>query len=127
MLIRISYFNIILAVVQLGVLMAPHIYPDMITAIGLVLTVWYNWTVVRRLMGQEIRWRKLAAAVGVVLLFFAFIILIDSIYKFTLSTGSELERGGYFLAFVDLIFGVSIIYQVMNTIRGFRTAEKVSS
>jgi hypothetical protein len=119
MLNRVSYFNIIVALIYLATLVnTTHIFSNSIFFYGFILTIGYNWTTIRILLGQAIRWERIIPSIGIITLLFGILMMVDGVYKVVVPGGiDEMKNGLLFLAVVDSVFGSTVAYQAIRTLR----------
>lgn len=76
----LNYFNLVVAIVLLWTYLKsiPLDY-DYAFIVGLVLTIWYNWWTLKRIMGQKSTLGKLNYIVGIETILFGALLTIGSI------------------------------------------------
>lgn len=118
MLNRVSYFNIIVALIYLATLVnTTHIFSNSIFFYGFILTIGYNWTTIRILLGQAIRWERIFLSIGILTLLFGVLMIVDGAYKVVAPGGiEEMKNGLRFLAVIDSVFGSTVTYQAIRTL-----------
>jgi hypothetical protein len=124
MLKRIAYFNILGALVYISALLSsPDIFPNKIFPIGLLLTIYYNWTSIKRLMQLPIKWKKSVIAIGMVVLLFGILLLMDGLYKLIVGSAiDDFARVIVCIALMHVVLGTTVILQVVKSIRLYITS-----
>lgn len=117
----ITFANIIIGIIYFAVgLNITPFFPAIahVMAVGYLLTIGYNWTVIRMLTGQKIKWIIPYVISGVLIVLFGFFLIADSIYIWSSAEALLDQTGGLiFIGSVKFIFGASITYQAFVTVR----------
>ncbi|NBW36848.1 MAG: hypothetical protein EBR30_17840 [Cytophagia bacterium] len=75
----LNYFNLIVSIIVLWIYIKSYsLYYDYIFISGLVLTIWYNWSTLKRIMGQRIALGNLTYILGIITIFFGALLTLDS-------------------------------------------------
>ena len=123
MLTNITYFNIVVGIIYLSVVLTGAGYlsgQDYAFVIFLMLVMFYNWTGIRKLKGQTIKWKRTAVVAGVFVFLFGAILIASGINMFIKAGDlSKSIAAVLFIAVTDIVFGAMIVYQVIRSVRLF--------
>lgn len=118
---KLTSLNLIFGIVYLATF--PHWYSDLsgqIHGIGFLLTIWYNWATLKRMMGQPSNLNVLNLIVGLLIIFFASLLIDTGVHKIRISqTGGKMAKALIFLALTEIVFGTTILLQTVRTMRLF--------
>jgi len=93
-------------------------YTDIITNIGFISTLWYNWEIKKRLNGQPIQFRKINFGVGLSTLLFAVLLTLTSARSMFIGLNSEtVSTGIIVLGGLDFILAVTVTLHTILTLK----------
>ena len=93
-------------------------YTDIITNVGFLFILWYNWEIRNNINGQPIRFKKVNFSVGISTLVFAGILILSGIHS--ISNGLNLEtfnKGIIVLGVLDIILATAVTLHTILTLR----------
>ena len=115
----LNYFNLVVAVVLLWTyLKSIPLYYDYFFIVGLVLTIWYNWWTLKRIMGQKSYLGKLNYIVGIVTILFGSFLTIGSIAM--ISEGFQNEKVHLVMGLLYIPLGLTTILFSWTTLKYHR-------
>ena len=116
MKIKLAYFNLISLVGYFGNEFS-HRSVNPILAIGLIITLWYNWETLKRLKGLPSKFNKINILTGLVVLLFSALMTAEGYHKIIIRYQfSNLAEGLIFLAIIEIIIGFSNLLITAKTI-----------
>jgi hypothetical protein len=116
MKIKLAYFNLISLIGYFANELS-HGSVNPILAIGLMVTLWYNWETLKRLKGLPGKFNKINILIGAAVLLFSALMTAEGYHKIIIRYQfSNLAEGLIFLALIEIIIGFSNLLITAKTI-----------
>jgi hypothetical protein len=115
----LNYFNLTVGIVLLWTyLKSIPLYFDYFFIIGLVLTIWYNWRTLKRIMGQKDSLGKVNYVIGILTILFGVVLTVGSIAM--INEGLKNEKMHLMMGILYIPLGLTTILFSWNTLKYHR-------
>lgn len=94
------------------------LYYDYLFIVGLVLTIWYNWWTLKRIMGQKTALAKLNYVIGILTIFFGIVLTVGSVAM--INEGLQNEKMHLIMGLLYIPLGLTTILFSWTTLKYHR-------
>jgi hypothetical protein len=115
----LNYFNLVVAILFLWTyLNSITLYYDYFFIVGLVLTIWYHWWTLKRMVGQKTPLAKLTYVIGILTILFGVILTAGSIAM--INEGFQNKKMHLLMGLLYIPLGLTTIWFSLSTLKYHR-------
>lgn len=131
MIKQLTYINLVYGIIyffQVTNTTGPTTTGDQLSALGLILTIVFNWEALKLIKGQKRKLSKFSFSIGLVTILFGGLLIIDSILRLTKVIDLQGSIvGPLFLIGLEFIFATTIMIQAIGTFKKHLTKESTTA